>query len=108
MSCNVGYVWLWFPGLSWWICKISNMFDISPTLYDSVSRLFLYLYLYSAQYLNVLQESKCYKTHSIVQVQSNSQFTDIPLTERQRLKNEHLLKSLTFYNLPFGDRGQPF
>ena len=46
----------------------------------------LYLYLYSAQYLHVLQDSKRYTTHPTVQVQSNSQITDIPLTERQMLK----------------------
>ena len=50
--------------------------------------LLLYLYLYSAQYLHVLQDSKRYMTHKNVQVQSNSQITDIPLTERQRLKDD--------------------
>ena len=40
------------------------------------------LYLYSAQYLHVLQDSKHYMTHPTVQVQSNSQVTDIPLTEK--------------------------
>ena len=56
----------------------------------------LYLYLYSAQYT----------------VQFNSQVTDIPLTERQRLKDDHLSTSLRFFNLPLGigpnDRGPPF
>ena len=28
--------WLYFSGLSQWIAKISNMFDISPTLHDSL------------------------------------------------------------------------
>ena len=48
-----------------------------------------YLYLYSVQCLHVLQDSKHYMTHSTVQVQPNSQITDIPLTERQRLKDDH-------------------
>ena len=43
----------------------------------------LYLYLYSAQYLHVLQDSKLYMTHPTAQVQSNSHSTDIPLTERE-------------------------
>ena len=51
-------------------------------------------------------------THSTLQVQSNSQITDIPLTERQRLKDNHLSTSLRFFNLPLGvgpnDRGPPF
>ena len=46
-------------------------------------------------YLHVLQDSKCYLTHSIVQVQSNSHITDIPLTQRQRLKYDHLSSSLS-------------
>ena len=37
-----------------------------------------------------------------VQVQSNSQVTDIPLTERQSLKDDHLSTSLRFFNLPLG------
>ena len=41
-------------------------------------------------------------THSTVQVQFNSQVTDIPLTERQRLKDDHLSMSLRFFNLPLG------
>ena len=48
--------------------------------------------LYSAQYLHILQDSKPYMTHSSaqLQLQSNSQVTDILLTERQRLKDDHL------------------
>ena len=46
------------------------------------------------------------------EVLSNSQITDIPLTERQRLKDDHLSMSLRFFNLPLGigpnDRGPPF
>ena len=72
----------------------------------------LYSYLYSAQYLHVLQDSKRYMTQSTVQVESISQVTDIPLTESQRLKDDHLLRSLRFLNLPLGigpnDRGPPF
>ena len=51
-------------------------------------------------------------THPTVQVQSNSQITDIPLTKRQRLKDDHLSTSLRFFSLPLGigpnDRGPPF
>ena len=51
-------------------------------------------------------------TDSTVQVQSNSQITYIPLTERQRLKDDHLSMSLNFFNLQLGigpnDRGPPF
>ena len=56
------------------------------------------LYLYSAQYLHALQDSKHYVTHLTVQVQSNSQIMDINLIERQRLKDDHL--STSFFNLP--------
>ena len=75
---------------------------------------FLYciVYLYSVQYLHVLQDSKCYMTHLTAQVQSNSQITDIILTERLRFKYDHLSMSLRFFNLPQGigpnDRGPPF
>ena len=72
----------------------------------------MYLYLYSAQYLHVLQDSKSYTTHPTVQVQSNSQITDFSLTERQRLKDDHLSTSSRFFNLTLGigpnDRGQSF
>ena len=54
---------------------------------------FSYLYLYSVQYLHVMQDSKAYMTHPTVQVQSKSQITDIPQTERQRLKDDHLSTS---------------
>ena len=51
-------------------------------------------------------------THPIAQVQSKSEVTDFPLTERQRLKDDHLSTSLRFFNLPLGigpnDRGLPF
>ena len=43
---------------------------------------------------------------------SSSQVTDIPLTERQRLKDDHLLTSLWFFSMPLeighNDRGKPF
>ena len=46
------------------------------------------------------------------QVQPNFEVTDIPLTERQRLKDDHLSTSLRFFNLPLGIilnvRGPPF
>ena len=54
------------------------------------------------QYLHTLQDSKRYMTYSTVQVQSNSQITDILLTERQRLEDDHLSMSLRFFNLPLG------
>ena len=51
-------------------------------------------------------------TYLTAQVQHNSQVTDIPLTERQRLKDEHLSMSLGFVSLPLGigpnDRVPPF
>ena len=40
------------------------------------------------------------------QVQPNSQVTNIPLTERQRLKDDHLSMSLRF--LAPNNRGPPF
>ena len=42
------------------------------------SLLFCIVYLYSIQYLHVLQDSKCYMTSPSVQVQSDSQITDFP------------------------------
>ena len=46
------------------------------------------------------------------EVLPNSQITDIPLTERQRLKDNHLSMSLRFFNLTLGtgpsDTGLPF
>ena len=60
------------------------------------------LYLYSVQYLHVLQVSKCNMTHPTVPLQSKSQITYIPLTERQRLKDDHLSKSLRIFSLPLG------
>ena len=87
---------------------IPKFANIVPALLNTNIELFLY----SAQYLDVLQDSKRYMTHPIVQIQSNSQVTDIPLTERQRLKDDHLSTSLRFFNLPLGigpnDRGPPF
>ena len=75
-------------------------------------KVFCILYLYLAYYLHMLQDSKCYLTHPTVQVQPNSQITDIPLTERQRLKDDHLSTSLRLCNLPLAigtnDRGPPF
>ena len=49
---------------------------------------------------------KCYMTHPTVQVQSNFQITNIPLTERQRLKDDHLSTSLKFFKDGTGDRTQ--
>ena len=43
---------------------------------------------------------------------AGSQVNHIPLTERQRLKDDHLSTSLRFFSLPLGigtdDRGPPF
>ena len=39
-----------------------------------------------------------YMTHPTVQVQPNSQVIDIPLTERQKLKDDHLSMSLRFFS----------
>ena len=51
-------------------------------------------------------------THPTVYVQSKSQIADIPLTESERLRDDHLSTSLGFFNLPLGigpnDRGPPF
>ena len=69
---------------------------------------YLSLYSYSVQYLHVLQDSKRYMTHSTAQVQSNSQITDIPFTERQTLKDDHLSTSLRFFNLPRITNGKTF
>ena len=70
------------------------------------------MYLYSAQYLHILQDSKCYLTNPTAQVQPKSQVTCIPLTERQGLKGNHLSTTLRFFSLPLGigpnDRGPPF
>ena len=80
----------------------------SPQL-PVVLYIFCIVYLYSAQYLHVLKDSKCYLTHPTVQVQPNSKVTDIALTEGQRLKDDHLSTSLKFFTLPLGigsnDRG---
>ena len=47
------------------------------------------MHLYSEQYLHALQDSKRYMTHPTVQ--SNSQITDIPLTERHSLMDDQHL-----------------
>ena len=54
------------------------------------------------QYIHVLQDSKRYITHLTTQVQPNPQVTDIPLTEKQRLKDDQLSTSLRRFNLPLG------
>ena len=41
-------------------------------------------------------------THPTLHVQSSSQITQIPLTERQRLKDDHLSMSWRFVNLSLG------
>ena len=51
-------------------------------------------------------------SHVTVHVLPNSQVTDIPLTERQRLKEGHSSTSLRFFSLLLGigqnDRGPTF
>ena len=51
-------------------------------------------------------------THPTVQEQFNSQIIDIPLTERQKIKDDHLKMSLRFFNLSLrigpNDIGPPF
>ena len=66
------------------------------------------LYLYSVQYLHVLQDTKRYIIHPTAQVQTNSQVTDIILTERQRLKDDHLSIFLRFFSLPLRIGGQMY
>ena len=61
-------------------------------------------YFFSLQYLHALQTQNFYLTHSTVHVQPNCTVTDIPLPERERLKDDHLSMSLTFFNLPSGIR----
>ena len=73
---------------------------------------YIVLYLYSVQYLHIVQDSKHYITNLTAQVQPNSQVTDIPLSERLRLKDDHLSTPLRFFSLPLGtgpnERGPPF
>ena len=45
--------------------------------------------IYTQRNISVLQDSNRYMTHPSVQVKSNSQFTNIPLTERHhKIKKE--------------------
>ena len=113
----LSYIWVQnvLPKSHFNISNISLVEVNNKTLMRYTCRilsLYCIVYLYSAQYLHVLQDSKYYMTHPTVQVQSNSYITDIPLTERQRLKDDHLSTSLRFFKLPLGigsnDRGLPF
>ena len=84
-----------------------------PSWYMTCTVLYCIVYLYSAQYLHILQDSKRYLNNPTVQVQPpNWQVTDIPLTGRYRLKDDHLSTSLRFFNLPLetgpNDRRPPF
>ena len=65
--------------------------------------------------LSVMQVPQLFKlclTRPTAQGQPNSSVTDITLTDRQRLKDDHLSTSSRFFNLPLGigwsDRGLPF
>ena len=64
-----------------YLCQITHC----RTLYCIV----FILYLYSVQNLHLLQDSQHYMIHLTAQVQPNSKVTDIPLTERQRLKDDY-------------------
>ena len=50
--------------------------------YTSFIVLYCIVYLYSAQYLHILQDSKPYLTNRLHKYSPNSQVTDIPLTGR--------------------------
>ena len=58
------------------------------------------MYLYSSPYLHVLQDSKALYNPS--DCTSTGQDTDISLTQRQRLKDDHLSMSLRFFGLSLG------
>ena len=75
---------------------------LSSDFHKFESTIYIVLYLYSAQYLHELQDSKHYMTYPTAQVQPKSQVTDIPLTERQRLKDDNFSISLRFFSLPLG------
>ena len=72
------------------------------------------LLLYSLQYLNILQAGLkvLFDPSDWTKYSPSSQVTCIPLTERQRLKDDHLSTSFRFFSLPLGigpnDRGPPF
>ena len=84
-------------------CLYSRIYCLSNLL-DLGSHCMFYcsVYLHSAQYLHVLQDSKHYLTELTAQVQPNSQVTDRPLFEIQRFKDDHLSMSLEFLYLPLG------
>ena len=68
-----------------------------------ITQLFVCICIYTQHKISMTgQDSKCYMSHPTVQVQSDSQITDMPLTARLRLKDDHLSKSLMFFNLPLG------
>ena len=100
--CNGGYVMVRYVNLVHQITSSSKQVALNV----------LYLYIYSVQYLHVLQDSKHYVTYLTLQGQYNSQITDIPLSERQRLKDHHISTSFGFFNLPqdigSNDRGLAF
>ena len=73
------------------------------------------VYLYSEQYLNYSghEESKVpFHSSQLHKYSSSSVITDIPLTERQSLRENHLSTSMRFLSLPLrivpNDTGLPF
>ena len=92
--------WIW--GSLLFVTCVCFLYRACVTRCEILFFFCLFLYLYLAQCLHVLQDSKCCITHSTAQVQSYSQITDIPLTKRQRLKDDHLSTPLIFFNLPLG------
>ena len=81
---------------------------MATPIFNSRSVLFV-LYLYSAK-VSIYYRTQI--THLTSQVQPNSQVADIPLSDRQGLKDDHLSTSLRFFILLLGigpnDRGPPF
>ena len=96
--------------LELWLCKVCSPGKFETCFsYDKDIRITETEYI---QYLDVLQDSKHNLSNLTVKVQSSSQVTDIHLTERHSLEDDHLSTSLGFFNLPLGigpnDTGLPF
>ena len=93
-----------------------EMFNIILTPANSLIKsciLLSHIYIYTQHNISMYYRSQsAIWPHPTVQVQPNSQVTDITLTGRQRLKDNHLSTSLWFFNLPLGigdnKRGPPF
>ena len=78
----------------------------------STTELYCIVYLYSAQYLHILQDSKRYLTHLTAQVQSQIASNWHSPNWKIEVHHDHLSTSLRFFSLPLGigpnDRGPPF